>query len=314
MQLILLRKAILIMASQMYRAIFFDLDGTLLPMDVDVFMKQYFKVLGVRMGELGVPQDVYMQAMKAGILAMATNDTGEVNSHAFWPVFLGMTSAYVADDVDMTSELNAFYETDFAKIGQHFSLNPAAAEAIQTLKQKGYPLVLATMPMFPRAGVEWRVRWAGVDPAVFDRITTFDNSTSVKPKPNFYAENLAACGLDGRDVLMVGNNTKEDLAAMDLGCDAFLITDHLIDPVNYEIFGVKHGSLQKFASWCAALPECSDPALDIDDGVVSDRSRERVLAAAGIEDGEAGGARTLEEAGRSGGGNSATFQINGVDD
>lgn len=301
------------MAQRTYRAIFFDLDGTLLPMDVNVFMKQYFVVLGTRMKELGVPQDVYMDAMKSGIMAMATNDTGSVNSDAFWPVFLGKTSSYVPDDVDMEAELNAFYEQDFGRIGEHFPHNPAAAHAIQTLKQKGYPLVLATMPMFPRKGVEWRVKWAGIDPSVFDRITTFDNSTSVKPKSNYYAENLAACGLDGRDVLMVGNNTKEDLAAMDLGCDAFLITDNLIDPVGFEIFSIKHGSMEKFAAWCDSLPECGDPAEGISDEVVSDRARERVLLLAGIEDGAAGGARTLEEAGRSGGGSDDTFHINGVD-
>lgn len=300
------------MAQQTYRAIFFDLDGTLLPMDVDVFMKQYFTVLGMRMAELGVPQDVYMGAMRAGIMAMATNDTGDVNSHAFWPVFLGATAPYVPNEVDMRAELDAFYESDFAKIGQHFTQNPASAHAISVLQEKGYPLVLATMPMFPRAGVEWRLRWAGIDPAAFCRITTFDNSTSVKPKPNYYAENLAACGLCGRDVLMVGNNTKEDLSAMDLGCDAFLVTDNLIDPNGFEIFSIKHGSMEKFAAWCETLPECNDPAQAISDGVVSDHARERVLALAGIVDGEAGGARNLEEAGVSGGGSATTFQINGV--
>ena len=30
------------MEKRTFRAVFFDLDGTLLPMDVDVFMKSYF--------------------------------------------------------------------------------------------------------------------------------------------------------------------------------------------------------------------------------------------------------------------------------
>ena len=29
-----------------YRAVFFDLDGTLLPMDLDEFMNAYFKAIG----------------------------------------------------------------------------------------------------------------------------------------------------------------------------------------------------------------------------------------------------------------------------
>ena len=39
--------------------------------------------------------------------------------------------------------------------------------------------------------------------------------------------------------------------------------------------------------------------------------RERVLAACGIADGQAGGAKTLEEAGRSGG---TDFVINGMEE
>ena len=52
----------------------------------------------------------------------------------------------------------------------------------------------------------------------------------MKPKLAYYAENVAACGLAGEDVLMVGNNTVEDLAIRGLGADAFLVTDHLLDP------------------------------------------------------------------------------------
>ncbi len=62
-------------------------------------------------------------------------------------------------------------------------------------------------------------------------------------------ENLAAAGVEGRDVLMVGNNTKEDLAACQLGCEGFLVTDFLIDPVGFEVFSVRHGSMEKFADW-----------------------------------------------------------------
>ena len=32
--------------ARSYTTVFFDLDGTLLPMDTDVFMKRYFKALG----------------------------------------------------------------------------------------------------------------------------------------------------------------------------------------------------------------------------------------------------------------------------
>ena len=37
-----------------YRAIFFDLDGTLLPLDVDEFMRDYFAALGAYVARFGV--------------------------------------------------------------------------------------------------------------------------------------------------------------------------------------------------------------------------------------------------------------------
>ena len=55
---------------------------------------------------------------------------------------------------------------------------------------------------------------------------------------------------------MVGNNTKEDLACMGLGIDAFLVTDCLLDPIGFDIQSVKHGSLQEFLAFANSLPEC----------------------------------------------------------
>ncbi len=34
------------MPQRAYKAIFFDLDGTLLPVDMDAFLKAYFEALG----------------------------------------------------------------------------------------------------------------------------------------------------------------------------------------------------------------------------------------------------------------------------
>ena len=300
------------MQKRTFRAVFFDLDGTLLPMDVDEFMKQYFTALGGYVARMGIAPDQFMAGMKRGITAMATNNSGHANAESFWPEFLACIDMPEGVTTDtLRAAINSFYENDFGTLGAAVKPNPAAARAINTLAAKGYPLVLATMPMFPRRAVEWRLTWAGVDPAAFARITTYENSTAVKPKPNYYAENLAAAGVDGRDVLMVGNNTKEDLAACQLGCEGFLVTDFLIDPIGFEVFSVRHGSLEKFANWVDSLPECADPAQNISDALVPAAARERALAANGIADGTAGGAQTLEEVGRSGG---AGFVINGMEE
>ena len=174
------------MEKRTFRAVFFDLDGTLLPMDVDVFMKSYFRALGGYVARMGIAPDQFMAGMKRGITAMATNDSGHANAESFWPEFLAcidMPEGVTAETLQ--AAIGDFYENEFGELGADVQPNPAAARAIEALAAKGYPLVLATMPMFPRRGVEWRLRWAGIDSAVFSRITTFENSTAVKPKPDY---------------------------------------------------------------------------------------------------------------------------------
>ena len=52
-----------------YRAIFFDLDGTLLPMEIDEFMRTYFEALGAYVARFGVAPEAFMAGMKAGDIA-----------------------------------------------------------------------------------------------------------------------------------------------------------------------------------------------------------------------------------------------------
>ena len=200
---------------------------------------------------------------------MAVHDDGRTNADAYWEAFFSHADR---DAADWDELLAGFYERDFGAIGAGVVPNSA-----ETLAAKGYPLVLATMPMFPRRAVEWRLSWAGIDASRFGRITSFENSTSVKPKLAYYAENVAACGLAGEDVLMVGNNTVEDLAIRGLGADAFLVTDHLLDPdEGFDLASVKHGTMEEFAAWAEALPACADPA----QGIVEAAARAAVLSRA----------------------------------
>ena len=152
--------------------------------------------------------------------------------------------------------LDDFYETRFDELGQGIVPTPESARIVSLLKEKGYPLYLTTMPLFPRIAVEKRLGWAGVPVDAFERITSYENSTSVKPYAAYYRENIKAAGVGAESILMVGNNTKEDLAALDLGVDGFLVTDCLLDPIGFDVESVKHGSLAEFLSFVEDLPEC----------------------------------------------------------
>ena len=59
--------------------VLFDLDGTLLPMDQDVFTTGYFKSLCKKVAPLGYEPEKLVKAIWAGMAAMVKNDGSETN-------------------------------------------------------------------------------------------------------------------------------------------------------------------------------------------------------------------------------------------
>lgn len=246
------------MQQTTYRAVFFDLDGTLLPLDMDRFMGGYYLALKGFAEENGYDPEEFSKALDQGIRAMAGTHEGKTNAEVFWEEFTSLMGE--GPEGGWWSLFERFYEDDFGKIGAGMPPNPLSAEVVDTLREKGYPLALTTMPMFPPRAVAWRLAWGDLDALSFDRITTFDNSTAIKPFLEYYEENLRAFGCKPEEVLMVGNNTKEDLACMKLGMPAYLITDCLLNPNDFDLDTVEHGSMEDFLEFVRALPECENPA------------------------------------------------------
>lgn len=241
-----------IIEAPQYDTVFFDLDGTLLPIDIDAFLGAYFKRLGQFVTERGFESDKIIAAVNAGVRSMLSDDP-RLNEECFWETFEQMTGE---DREAFDPLLMEFYGTAFDELGEMVTPNPAAARIVEVLKYKGYQLFLTTMPLFPRVAVEARLRWAGIDDAsVFDRITTYDNSHAAKPHHAYFQENIDLAEGDVEHILMVGNNTREDLACCDLGADGYLVTDWLLDPIGFDYRDMKHGSLEDLLAFVETLPE-----------------------------------------------------------
>lgn len=211
----------------MIRAVLFDLDGTLLPMDNDEFTRTYFGLLAKRMAPHGCEAQKLVDGIWAGTAAMVKNDGRVSNEQAFWQRFSRDFGEKVWQDIPLFEE---FYRTDFQKARAVCGFAPEAAEIVRMLKEKGITVGLATNPIFPAIATESRIRWAGLEPENFAFYTTYENIGLCKPNPDYYREAAARAGVSPEECLMVGNDIEEDMVACEkAGMRGFLLTDCLID-------------------------------------------------------------------------------------
>lgn len=143
----------------MLKAVFFDLDGTLLPLNEDEFSQAYFKLLAEHMEPYGYTKD----------------------------------------------------------------------EIINEIKSLSLKVMLTTNPIFPFVATKERMGFIGLKPEDFDYVTTYENSKYTKPNPLYFKEVMDLFNLKSDEVILFGNNTKEDGdAARALGIKCYLVTGNII--------------------------------------------------------------------------------------
>jgi len=223
-----------------FSAILFDLDGTLLPMDQDIFIKAYFKYLTQKLAPEGLAPQQVIDGIQAGTAAMVRNDGSRRNEEVFWAEF----AVQLQDEGVRRYEplLYRFYCNEFQQVQQSCGYTPEAKILISRLQQEGRRLILATNPIFPAIATESRIRWAGLQPSDFELYTTYENSRFCKPNPEYYRDILQQQGLRPEECLMIGNDAIEDVAAQQLGIPVFLLTDCLINRRNSDISAFPHGT------------------------------------------------------------------------
>lgn len=223
-------------------AILFDLDGTLLPMDQDLFMKYYFGELTKKMLPYGYNKDTMAGDVWAGTKAMVMNDGSKTNAEAFWDKFCELVGKNCRTDEPV---FDSFYRNEFCKAKDACQPTPYAREIIDLIKKSGRRLILATNPLFPFVATENRIGWAGLSTDDFELITTYENCHYCKPNPKYYTEILEKTGLRPEECLMVGNNAEEDMIAERLGMKVFLLTNCLINEKNAEISKYPQGGFEE---------------------------------------------------------------------
>lgn len=232
------------------KAVLFDLDGTLLPMDQEKFLKLYFRGLAAKLAPYGYEPQKLIDNVWAGTAAMIKNDGSKTNEEAFWAKFAESYGEECRKDKPI---FDSFYHHEFILTKDACGFNAASKEIVDFLKAEGKTLILATNPLFPAVATKNRIAWAGLSPDDFTLYTTYENSSYCKPNPKYYTEILEKTGLNPEECLMVGNDVAEDMVAETLGMKVFLLTDCLLNKTEEDISRFPQGGFPEMAEYLRLL-------------------------------------------------------------
>ena len=233
--------------------ILFDLDGTLLPVDMDDFVKIYFKEMGKYFQDL-IDADKLIDNVLIGTKAMLTNkEKNKTNEQVFMETF---EKKLIDGNLNVYKErFDQYYDEGFLKIREIVRKEPLVREIATVLKNKGYSLVVATNPLFPLKAILHRIHWAGLKPMDFIHITSYENSSFCKPNLEYYEEILEVIGKRPEQCIMIGNDVSDDMVSSKLGMETSLITNHIVNSYNLPVNSDHKGTYEDLFLFVKELPD-----------------------------------------------------------
>ena len=238
------------MSEKKITTVLFDLDGTLLPMDQDVFAKAYFTAIAKAISPLGYEFEAVIKGIWAGTYAMMKNDGSKLNEAVFWETFAGIFGQRVYGD---KPAFDAFYVEHFDDIAWSCGHDERAARTVKLCHELGLTVALATNPIFPGIATEKRMRWAGLSPSDFALYTTYENSSYCKPNHKYYQAILQQLGVTPEKCLMVGNDVVEDMVAAEMGMKVFLLKDCMLNKKDLDISAYPQGGFDDLLAYIQSL-------------------------------------------------------------
>lgn len=200
----------------MIRLILLDLDDTLLGGSMAAFWSDYIPTMGRWMSDQLDMPDFLARVFRATEHVVARGDPTRTNLERFLEAFGEGTDV---DAARVVAAFDDYYTNHYATLARTTRRLPAARRLVAWLFDNGYPVGIATNPLFPRTAVEQRLAWAGVPVSAFDYalVTTLENMHFAKPQPAYYEEILERTGFSPEEALMVGDDLDDDMAAAKAG-------------------------------------------------------------------------------------------------
>ena len=200
------------------KAILFDLDGTLINVDLKRFVPEYLKLLASTVSHL-IRQSKFISKLLIASEAVNKNDGSITNEEVFENTFFPLIG-YTREEINPL--FDKFYEEDFSKLRQYTRQKPAARRVMEYVFEKGYIVVIATTPLLPETAMRQRLQWAGVADFQYHLITSIENSYSNKPNLSYYQSICDYIDIPAEECLMVGDEAK-DMVAANLGIKTYLV-------------------------------------------------------------------------------------------
>ena len=205
------------------RAIFFDLDGTLAPLDESKFIELYMSALAKKAMSYGYDGKAFLKAIGEGTMLMFNNDGKKSNEDIFWECVL---KKFPTLNKNMFDD---FYENDFKEVLVSVGQNDLAKPIVDYCNEHFDYVVLSTNPLFPFVATKQRMEKVNLKEEDFDFITSYENSAFCKPNPAYFRFLLEKFNLKPEEVIVLGNNDYEDCwCASEANIKTLLIGDNLI--------------------------------------------------------------------------------------
>jgi FMN phosphatase YigB (HAD superfamily) len=200
-----------------------DLDNTLLVNEMDVFLPAYFQGFARHVAPV-VDPDQFIECLLAATARTIENDLPmrtllETFNQYFY-------SGLGVPRENLQPKIDSFYKNIYPKLRQHTRVQPATKNLIETARQRGFTVAIATNPLFPREAIEQRLVWSGIPPAEyqFDLISSLETFHFSKPNPAYFAEVLAQLGWPEGPAVVVGDDPENDIApAQTMGLPTFQV-------------------------------------------------------------------------------------------
>ena len=204
----------------MYKAILFDLDGTLVENDMRKFIAAYFQSLGPKIAAF-CPNGDYEKAIYSATRPLFKKQRTPV---PLIDIFYRELSVFTGLPVkELDSIFQSYYKNDYPKIKVVKPIS-GALECVKLASELAEKLVVATVPIFPVNAIKARLRQGKITGIKFDLITGVEVMHSSKPHPYYFQEILEKINCLPQECLMIGNDHSDDMAAKAVGIDTYLVT------------------------------------------------------------------------------------------